>query len=278
MNCYICNNKNVSFSFIYDGPDEFAEKITGKSTLKRKWYLCPKCGALLGEHVPDSEVLYKNEYYQHKLDKKKFIEKRFEKIMSLPEYQSDNRQRVKRIKEGFSNISDTLSLKIPRNRRLKVLDIGSGLGVFLGAFLDEKWDGLGIEPDKTACELLESKTKAKAVCGYFGKVHLKGKFDLVTLNRVLEHTDKPANMLKSLHATLHENSIVYLELPHILSLKRYGTKCDQFNCTHYFAAGAESVIHLARKTCFSVMNINSVLDPSGKLTLYAFLTKNQIAK
>lgn len=278
MNCYLCSNKNVSFSFIYDGVDEFAEKVTGKSALKRKWYDCPKCDALLGEHVPGSELLYEDEYYQDESDKKKSIENRFEKIMSLPESQSDNRQRVKRIKNGFSTISEILNLKIPQNRRFKILDIGSGLGVFLSAFLDEKWDGVGIEPDKTACELLESKTKARAVCGYFGKTRLDGKFDLITLNRVLEHTDKPVNMLKSLHANLHEKSIVYLELPHVLSLKKYGTKCDQFNCTHYFAVSAESVIHLARRTSFYVMNVNSVLDPSGKLTLYAFLIKSQTAK
>ena len=106
---------------------------------------------------------------------------------------SDNMQRVMRIKKYLEE--ESLYPLIGCEKEL--LDIGAGMGVFPYKFLDETWRGTILEPDSVACDHMRTVIPgATVICGDLRSASLRKKFDLITMNRVLEHIADPIACLR----------------------------------------------------------------------------------
>lgn len=95
-----------------------------------------------------------------------------------------------------------------------VLDYGCGTGEFLNYMTNRNWSGAGIEPAENA------RSKAALLNG-MNPVTIHGnlesiqrtKFDIITLWHVLEHVQKPHELLLSLRALLSDHGFIFVAVP-----------------------------------------------------------------
>jgi SAM-dependent methyltransferase len=156
-----------------------------------------------------------------------------------------------------------------------LLDVGSGLGVFPAAMKDAGWNCAALDPDPRAIALVRDAAGVEGICGDFMQLVPSGRFHLVTFNKVLEHVPDPASMLTRSSDWLSPGGTVYVELPDGEGAIAEGPGREEFLVEHYHAFSATSVTLLARHAGFSSRVVERVREPSGKFTLYAFLTRSQ---
>ena len=104
------------------------------------------------------------------------------------------------------------------------------MGVFLYQFLDDKWEGTAVEPDSKACRHLKRVMPTISVINGEIKDLKIEKFNLITLNRVLEHVYNPAALLCDLLNYSNQDTIIYLELPDVLSFYKDGPNIKNITC------------------------------------------------
>jgi SAM-dependent methyltransferase len=162
---------------------------------------CQVCGYKHAIPVPTFDELkevYSHEYYT------------IEKPLYIERYLED--------KEWWDNVyADRyriLEKNLNHNRR-KILDIGSGPGLFLHKGKERGWKVKGIEPSEQAAaysrdvlgldiseEFLDKNSAAKME-----------KFDAVNLGEVLEHIPDPLEMLKLVNDLLEDEGLVCIIVP-----------------------------------------------------------------
>ncbi len=158
--------------------------------------LCSGCGnrwTYMPEEI-DSDALYEDEVYAV-VDNRKSI---FERII---------------FREAAKVLEKANLLLASRSKRL--LDFGSGKGLFLAVAKESDWQSLGIETAKDRADFAREKYGVEVRQEFYsgGKVE-GGNFDFVALNHVLEHLPDPLGLLKELlDANLSKNGLVYIEVP-----------------------------------------------------------------
>lgn len=274
-NCPLCGGQLGENLLVITVPDRFevAAGISGDG-YKRQWSLCDRCGAAVNVmKKSDEEQLnaYSSNYYE--VDLGGNISGKYEMVMGLPAEKSDNAGRVTRVIDYLSAVWGS-----PHDR--KVLDIGSGLGVFLAKF-SEMSKGLGpchltgVEPDPDAAVHLRELALFDVYEGVFGDDFDQTNFDLITLNKVLEHVNKPHELLSNIHGRLSsEGGVLYVEVPDLLTIKYRDPSDNILGALHKHLYDLPSLTRLLQKTGFEVLQAGRVVEPSGKLTSYAFSTKN----
>lgn len=264
--CLLCNSLNNSLLFEYKGFDIYAEKLKLKS--RPKWYLCNNCGVFFSvQYNKISKVYIDNTLYDMQFDINK-IKERYNKLMALPNEKSDNFFRVKRVKEYHEKILSEFALS--SKRKNKILDVGAGTGFFLAKFLDSKYTGYALEVNKIAAAHIKKELKIEVIDEYIENVEFEHKFDIITLNKVVEHIKHPVNFLKIVSGFLKENGIIYIELPDIISYEKYGETSDAFGTGHYMVYGSQSLCYLLNKCGLEILMLDRINEPSLKSTIYAF--------
>ena len=207
---------------------------------------CVGCGnrwTYLPEEL-DSAALYEDAVYAI-VDNRKSI---FERIIS---------------REAKKILQTANSLVEPSARRL--LDFGSGKGIFLAAAKAVGWQGLGIETAKDRAAFAREKYGADVLQEFYsGGVLNGGAFDFVALNHVLEHLPDPLGLLTELlDRNLSRNGVVYIEVPRADSWQasiagQHWMHWDiPRHLTHWTQAGLERALHqmgyqTVEERCFSV--------------------------
>lgn len=128
----------------------------------------------------------------------------------------DNRESIfERIifNEGKKVLQKAGSILPGKSRRL--LDFGSGKGLFLAVAKKVGWEVFGIETARERAEFSKEKYQIAVSQEFYsnGKIS-EDLFDLITLNHVLEHLPRPIFLLSNLvQSNLSATGIVYLEVP-----------------------------------------------------------------
>jgi 2-polyprenyl-3-methyl-5-hydroxy-6-metoxy-1,4-benzoquinol methylase len=278
--CNVCNSNELTKIRTISEPDRF-EIFVGieMKGFFRYWLECNKCGIGINFHEPENLTKIKTiseNYYEADFGLVDLSE-RFKKITDLPLDKSDNKLRVKRIKSFLNDFNfdiNNSNFKTQSYKR-KVLDIGSGLGIFLAEFIDSNWSGMAIEPDpKAVLHLIELKSKFQNLEIFEGiynsQDHFKN-YDLVTLNKVLEHVENPLDLLYSVQTALKENTgIVYVEVPDKLSLNYKENNDNSLGSLHFNLYDPLSLSNLFHYSGFEPISVSRIYEPSGKLTTFGF--------
>ena len=258
INC-ICCSKNLKKKFIYL-KKPFAEKIFKLSKkYKRYFYLCDNCGHMIAKHFFSVPEMYTKQYFELVYGSLDGLERKVNFILNLPLKKSDNKNRVLRIQKFFNF------------KKNKVLDIGSGSGVFLSEMKKKGWDCLGLEKDKRYVNFCKKNLKLKIENKNLKNI--KKKFDLITFNKVLEHVFKPEKFLSIVKKNLKEEGYVYIEVPDVVAAYK-GKNRQEFGLEHFHVFSVSSLDIMINKAGFRTIHIERIQDPSGKYTLYAFAKKN----
>lgn len=93
-----------------------------------------------------------------------------------------------------------------------LLDVGCGWGGLLQAAKEYGYQCRGVEIMKKAAEYCQ-KIGFEIYYGDFTDLKISEKFDIITLQSVLEHTKEPENVLKKTKELLKDNGIAVISVP-----------------------------------------------------------------
>ena len=134
------------------------------------------------------------------------------------------------------------------------------------------WACTALDPDPRAVEHARAHVGIEAICADFMKAEGLDRYDLVTLNKVVEHVPDPAAMLQRCHGILRPRGVVYVEVPDAEEAGRDGPEREEFGIEHEHIFSMSSLCLLSARAGFVVQLIERVREPSTKYTLRAFLT------
>lgn len=112
-----------------------------------------------------------------------------------------------------------------------VLDVGCGNGDFLRRVVEMGFEAVGCEPDIQAAKLCQRQGLNVFSSDAFSPELDDKRFDLITLNHVIEHAENPLILLHRLHALLKPEGLIWLALPNPKALGRrvYGKAWKGFH-------------------------------------------------
>ncbi|UJA19054.1 class I SAM-dependent methyltransferase [Thermoleophilia bacterium SCSIO 60948] len=110
-----------------------------------------------------------------------------------------------------------------------ILDVGAGDGTFVDTLNRLGWDAEGIEVDQTAVERAQ-KAGRRVSASELRDLSTQGRrYDLITLNHVIEHVDDPCQLLVDCVAVLSEGGSIWCATPNGES---YGARVFGPNWVH----------------------------------------------
>ncbi len=259
--CLFCKNKKFKKKFEYYKPIPREIKLKFKENYYRFYKNCIVCGHFFTEMKMNLNGLYDKTYVDNTYGDR--LHETFKKIISLPKKKSDNYFRVKRIQ----GIAKKL---LKKKTKIKLLDIGSGLGVFPYQIKKIGWDCTAIDPDKNSYKHMKYQLNINCKNIDFDKMDYKKKFNIVTLNKVLEHVSNPIKMLKKIKQNLiSENSFFYIEVPDASEASKVGKLREEFGIDHLHVFTMHSLYKLIKKSKFTPISIQRIKENSTKFTLIA---------
>ena len=280
--CSICGGRLGHELLQITMPDRFERHVgIGSEGYVRRWVECSGCGTATNVHTPENfEKLATIAAGYYEVDfKSSSIADKYEKVMSLPRSQSDNANRVARI---IDFLRGWHGLWVPtKPAPSRVLDIGAGTGVFLSKFLQEMrkehwdWTGMAVEPDPVAAGHLRSLGLFEVTQSIFSTSLGLVRFDLCTLNKVVEHLPDPVSLLHEVSYALSQNGLLYVEVPDKLTAFHRSPNDNILGALHHHLYTIEGLSVLCGAAGFVPIRIDRIFEPSGKITLAAIaVTKN----
>lgn len=101
-----------------------------------------------------------------------------------------------------------------------LLDVGCSSGGVLRALGNSDWELYGIETSMEEARKAEMNSGAKVFVGDMLDAPFSPlSFDVITLFHVLEHFDRPKDIVRKLWEWLKPGGIVYLQVPNIMALE-----------------------------------------------------------
>ena len=192
------------------------------------------------------------------------LKENFKRILALPESKSDNAARVKRVLDfAKGKWGDK---KVPN-----LLDVGSGLAVFPYRMKEEGWQVTALDPDERAAAHTRENAGVKSVHADFLQWEPENgeRFDVITLNKVLEHVEEPIAMLAHARNWIQPGGFLYIEVPDARAAQE-GPGREEFFIEHLHIFTVRSLKSLVAEIGISVIRIDKIKEPSGKFTLSLF--------
>jgi 2-polyprenyl-3-methyl-5-hydroxy-6-metoxy-1,4-benzoquinol methylase len=212
----------------------------------------------------DVSGMYCGEYVNATYSDADGVRQNFERITNLPASKSDNTARARRVCDFASGFFGD-----DRPRRL--LDIGSGLAVFPHAMKQRGWDCTALDPDPRAAEHARRAVGVESICADFMTERIKGKYSVITLNKVLEHVPEPVTMAARARNLLDPSGFLYIEAPDAEAAAIHGPEREEFFIEHLHIFSLASLALLASGAGYRVVSMQRLQEPSSKFTLAAFL-------
>ena len=228
----------------------------------RCFYRCGLCTHFFASTTLDIKKFYESTYSGATYGNSAKVKETFDRIIKLPKSRSDNFHRVQRAKKIINRYS--LSDKKPT-----ALDIGAGLGVFSAALKTEGWDCVGVDPDPSIVDHLKRHVGIPAFqCDYLAG-RIDGKFDFVSLNKVLEHVEEPIQMLSNAKNNLAKDGLLYVEVPDGEAAYHAGPVREEFFIEHLHVFSRQSTIKILENVDLRPLKVESIVERSGKYTIWS---------
>ena len=263
--CYLCGEKGVR---TLGGLRDIYFNVNGE------WSLCRcsnnGCGLVWTTPRPDSEKigsLYEDFLTHHheafnfigdsiKVKvKKRLLEKRcgYTFNQSYPV--------LVKILAAIASKSDYLSagvlgsvMNLQGHETGSLLDVGCGNGNFIYEMKSLGWDVYGVEPDHQSAEIAANKYKLKVFCGSLeSAIFEEQRFDVITLNHVVEHLEDPVSVLRHCLDLLKDDGKVVLTAPNIDShgFEKYKKSWYALDIPrHFFQFSLQTLSECAMKAGF----------------------------
>ena len=263
-----CGESNLIEALRYEERPEGEVNFPLIGEYRRSYDCCETCGHYFSRHSLDMTSFYTADYVNATYGGAEGIAQAFRKIADLPPERSDNHHRVKRV----SQFAEQRFINLEAGRKL--IDIGSGLGVFVSGMKAMGWCCTALDPDERFSSHARNNLAVETITCNFAEASFSGKdkFQCVSLNKVLEHVEDPVGFLDKAKSLLAENGFIYVEVPDgEMAIRDSGFR-EEFFIDHHHVFSGESLSIMARSAGMKILSMERLREPSGKYTLFAFLT------
>ena len=138
-----------------------------------------------------------------------------------------------------------------------ILEIGVGSGIHVINFERLGFDVTGIEPDKNACDLINSKLKhGKCINGFFENLQLEQKFDMIYMYHTLEHIKNPKELLEKCKNNLNDKGKIIIVVPDCTSPEK--KERSKQNKYHLGFFTKQDLSQLLTSCGFEIIDISSL--------------------
>lgn len=258
--CPMCLGRQLRVHFIYERhpPGEFKFDFLEGDEYRRELHRCDQCGHFIEWINADMGQLYSGDYVEKVWGGRDGVRRAFERINALHPEQSDNIGRVAYIQSFLPSRTC---------ERLRLLDVGTGLGVFPYRMKQAGWNCTAIDLDETLIAHVRNSVGIDARVADVTTAGDLGTFDLITFNKVLEHVGDPIQMLKSVKRLLSQSGIVYVELPDGEAAAVEGQSREEFLLGHIHVFSFASFALLIARAGLELVTCQRLREPSSKFTL-----------
>lgn len=166
-----------------------------------------------------------------------------------------------------------------RNQKsgIKVLDVGSGHGLFLDLVKRAGWQGIGVELNERAAKRSRERFGVEARVGTIESVVFGHTlFDVITLWDIFEHVPDPMDMVRRARELLKSRGLLFIETPDassfldrsVIMLARFGFvgPASIFYGLHHLTLwNQKNIRHLLEKNGFKIVSVGGDYTPAGRI-------------
>lgn len=229
--CPLCNNNG--YNEIYNNKNYFKVNSAGQIyKINHKLVICKICN-----------FIYSNPYLNEKNTKLLYASSVIGKAF-------ENSTKSKKHFKRFQYLIDGHNPKIN-----SVLEIGTATGNLLRdiviKYKIKKKKAIGIEPSRVLFKQLKNNKYFKIYNLFIEKLRIKKKFDLIVMDNVLEHIEKPNMALKKLSEISNKKTLIYISVPNTLKVKPNFRDPLGHTCNYY----KNNLIYIMQKNNFGIKSI-----------------------
>lgn len=262
----VCGGRAFAPRFTYTEPPAGETRFAWPGQYRRDVVACERCGHLLSLSALDPDALYAGDYVEATYGGD--LRAAYDRVLALPPERSDNEGRVARVVE-------LCRARLPERAAPSALDVGAGLCVFLARLAPHGFRCTALDPDPRAAAHARDVVGVEAVCADWRTADRLGRFDLVALNKVLEHVPDPIGFLAKAHEHLAPGGLVYVEVPDGPAAAAEGPHREELFVEHLHVFSTASLAICAARAGFSPVRLERLTEPSGKHTIWAALAAEE---
>ena len=279
--CYLCGavEREVVLDLL-DYEDTYLNAMSiDYANIERKIFKCDRCGFVFRSPRLDEEEssrLYSGKPispYRKKILQDQTGEEYFDKIVSLPNDQSELFHKINWLKVHLNDYLESQSKK-------RMIDVGCGMGAFLHYFTKylPEWECFGLEVDEIFGKVAKAKLNVPIYTEYWNSkfyddLELDSKFDLITLVSVLEHVPDPIGYLISIRNGLMINGLIFIETPSSKMIRYLEPGHDTFMFPHLYYFDEDSTKTVIKKAGFKTCYFEYITTFRNKTQCFAIAKK-----
>jgi 2-polyprenyl-3-methyl-5-hydroxy-6-metoxy-1,4-benzoquinol methylase len=255
--CIICGGDAQKTKFGYTKPDKY-ERWVGLKNIKRLWVRCKDCGfywQLRNYPLLKLEKIYENGY-RDSVFRGETIKEAYDRVQSY------------RMTGGSENEARYIwfAKNIKFEKAKRVLDVGSGLGVWPQILKDAGFDVTCVDENRDSVDFI---SELGMQCYYhlsdvIVRDNVLSQFDTVSLVHVLEHIENIDGFLSEIRSRL--NGYLFVEVPEASEFDLLSKDHDDFNSCHQWFFEADSLWAILERYGFKPF-IHSIRIQHGKTRL-----------
>ncbi len=267
IDCIICGSKKKKCLRKQDFDDPYLRLLNQNYDMStvRQWVTCEGCGFIYREPTLDKAdlaLLYHR--FRDLSFRSESPDDYFSRITSLPVNESENHEKVAWL---YDNLNE-------KKKSGWLLDIGCGGGVFIHTFKRyfADWRASGVEPTPEFARLASRRLSEDIISGEY-RVDLfpDKKFDLITVNQVLEHVLDPIEFCVDLKKDLAPGGNIYIEVPDVADFDTLPVDHDRFQMQHLWYFSCDSLAKISEKAELAIRKIDTHITRRGRNNIRAIL-------
>lgn len=250
---------------VWIGNQSVAESGFGEINPIRQWVQCAGCGLVYANPQPSDAAL--GRYYSLAAAEK------YSGIYGNIDDQFDQ----------LVNMYNHILFKIECHHRLekRVLDIGTGIGIFVGVALDRGWDATGIELTPEDCAYAQQRYGLTLLRKNFYDIDEEETYAAVTLFEVIEHLPHPLADLERIGRLVADGGLLVVATPVQDSLygKRTGRASVFWNTVgHLTYFPKQTLVDYLHRSGFEILEINLSPRGQGRMEFYCRKAGGPVAR
>ncbi len=260
LTCRMCQSRDLH-QYLDLGFTPLADHFPRKDQLKEpevhyplEVYICNECSLSQLSYVVSPEELYRRDYpYESSIT-----------TTGAKHWRNFARNVVERF--GFTG-------------RDLVVDIGSNVGVLLGAFKDEGMCIQGIDPAANIVMIAHDRG-IETICDFFNRetvdeiISEKGQASVVTATNVLAHIDELYDFMDNLNQLLKDDGVFIFEAPYLVNLVNQ-LQYDTIYHEHLSYFSVKPLVQFFEKFDKEIFHIEEVDIHGGSFRVYVSKRSSQ---
>ncbi|MEG6612755.1 class I SAM-dependent methyltransferase [Pseudoclostridium thermosuccinogenes] len=228
----------------------------------RIWVQCKDCGLIFANPIPSKKSM--DTYYS---------------LITKERREGGRYTNVDNMLEFLIKMSNYRLEKIEhiRNGRGSLLDIGTGVGVFVGVALERGWRAEGLELTQEDCKYAKENFGISLRNRDFYALGEGEDYDVITLFEVIEHLRTPLKDLKQINRLVKDNGLLVIATPIVDSLhgKKARETSGYWNVVTHLSYFSKSVLmNYLEKAGFETIEVNYSPEGIGRMEFYCKKVKN----